>query len=71
MSVYQLSAREIYDTYAGDQTPADLLGQSRIDLATRLRIEEGLKEEEAYYAADQMLAYARQLIEGPLPQEEK
>lgn len=52
MSVYELSAREIYDSYARGADPADLLAQSRIDLATRLRVDEGLKQEEAYYAAD-------------------
>jgi len=44
--------------------PTELLRQSRIDLVTELRVEEGLKQEEAYYAADQMLAYARQLVEA-------
>jgi hypothetical protein len=64
MSVYELSAEEIYDSYAPGIEPADLLGSSRIDLATRLRVEEGLKQEEAYYAADQMLAHARQRVEA-------
>ncbi|MGD8625112.1 MAG: hypothetical protein PVJ34_11275 [Anaerolineae bacterium] len=64
MSVYQLNAQEIYETYAPGLDPADLLDQSRIDLATRLRVEEGLKQEEAYYAADQMLAFARQAVES-------
>lgn len=70
MSVYELSAEELYDSYAQGANPADLLGQSRIDLATRLRIEEGLKQEEAYYAADQMLAYARQRVEAQTTQNE-
>ena len=64
MSVYELSAREFYDSYAPDIDPADLLEQSRIELTTRLRVEEGLKQEEAYYAADEMLAYARQRVEA-------
>ena len=64
MSVYQLTAKELYDRYAEEVNPSDLLRQSRIDLATRLRVEEGLKQEEAYHAADQMLAYARQQVEA-------
>jgi hypothetical protein len=63
MSVYELSAKEIYDSYARGVDPVDLLGKGRVDLATRLRVEDGLKQEEAYYAADQMLAYARQTVE--------
>jgi len=62
MSVYEQSAREIYDSYAQRADPADLLRQSRIELATRLRVEEGFRQEEAYHAADQMLAYARQTV---------
>ena len=64
MSVYELSAEELYDSYAPEVDPADLLGKSRIDLAARLRVEEGLKQKEAYYVADQMLAYARQRVEA-------
>jgi hypothetical protein len=64
MSVYELSAQEIYDSYAPGADPADLVGQSRIELATRLRVEEGLKQEDAYYAADQMLAFARLRMEA-------
>jgi hypothetical protein len=63
MSIYQLSAKEIYDSYIGDITPPELLEQNREDLATRLRLEEDLEQEEAYHAADQMLAYARSLVE--------
>jgi hypothetical protein len=61
MSVYELSAREIYETYVGYQVPPDLLTEGREEIATRLRVEEGLRQEEAYYAADQILAYIRGL----------
>jgi hypothetical protein len=63
MSVFQLSAKEIYDAYIGDTTPPELLQKDRYEIATRLQVEEGLKEEASVYAADQMLAYARQLVE--------
>ncbi|MEJ2208637.1 MAG: hypothetical protein P8129_06325 [Anaerolineae bacterium] len=62
MSIYELSAREIYDTYAQQANPAELLNQSRMDLAARLRLAEGLSQEEALYAADQIQAQAQQLI---------
>jgi hypothetical protein len=67
MSVYELKPQEIYDSYAEGLDPAELLKQSRTDLATRLRVEEGLKQEEAYHAADQMLVYARQAVEARTP----
>lgn len=62
MSVYQLSAQEIYQTYIDDGTePAAVLRTGRMELATRLRVEEELKEEDAYFAADQIMAHAQQL----------
>jgi hypothetical protein len=68
MRVYELTAEDLYDSYAQGANPADLFGQSRIDLVTPLRVEEGLKQEEAYYAVDQMLAYARQRVEAQTKQ---
>ena len=62
VSIYELSAREIYDTYAQQANPAELLNQSRMDLAARLRLAEGLSQEEALYAADQIQAQAQQII---------
>ena len=64
MSVYELSATEIYDSYAQQIEPSQLVRNSRQDIAARLQVEEGLKQEEAYYAADQMLAFAWQQIEA-------
>ncbi|MFZ6028647.1 MAG: PRC-barrel domain-containing protein [Chloroflexota bacterium] len=59
MSVYELSAKEIYDSYARNNPPAVLLAQGRDGLAARLQVEEGLTDKEAYYAADQMLTFAQ------------
>lgn len=71
MSVYQLTPKELYVTYMEEQEPAQVVQESRIDLATRLRVDEGLSQEEAYHAADQILAHARNLVEaresGPQP----
>lgn len=62
MSIYELSAREIYETYAQQANPAELLEQSRMDLASRLRLAEGLSQEDALYAADQIQAHAQEII---------
>ena len=64
MTLEELSAREIYDTYANNREPASLIDEGRTALATRLRVVEGLAQRDAYYAADQILVYARQLVEG-------
>ena len=63
MSVYQLTAREIYDTYASGITPDQVMAQGRTTLATRLMVEEGLTEADAYYAADQMMEHAQRIID--------
>jgi hypothetical protein len=64
VSIYELTPRELFDTYIGDKDPAQVVEESRTDLATRLRVDEGLTQEEAYHAADQILAYAMDLIES-------
>jgi hypothetical protein len=66
MNVYELSPRELYDTYAGQRDPAKLLAKDRNEMAARLQMEEGLKDTEDYYAVDQMLIFARKLVEGTL-----
>jgi hypothetical protein len=67
VTVYQLTPKELYITYIGEKDPAEVIDESRIDLATRLRVDEGFTQEEAYHAADQILAYARDLIETEGP----
>jgi hypothetical protein len=63
MDVYELTARELYDTFADNADPMMLAEQGRDELATRLMTEEELDEEDAYYAADQILSYAQE--QGP------
>lgn len=63
-TVYQLNAREIYDTFAAQDDPADLIDQGRTSIAARLMVDEGLDEEAAYHAANQILLYADEEIEG-------
>jgi len=56
---YELSPDEIYATYAKNQKPTDMVGKSRTEIASRLMVEEGLNEEAAYFAADQILYVAQ------------
>jgi hypothetical protein len=59
MSVYQMSSREIYAAYVPDISPSALLDQGRDAIANRLMLHEQLPEDAAFYAADQILAYAQ------------
>jgi len=63
MNLYELTMREVYDSFAQEVDPAELLSQSRNELAARLQVEQGIKQEDAYYAVDQMRAYALQKIQ--------
>jgi hypothetical protein len=67
MSVSELSPRELYDAYAKGRDPAEVILQGREALAQRLRVEHGLRQEDAYYAADQILEAAQQLSAGQPP----
>jgi hypothetical protein len=67
MSVYELGARE-YNAYAEGRDPADVLAQGRDTLAQRLRVDHGLRQEDAYYAADQILEVAQQMRAGESPE---
>ena len=66
MDIYQLqelSAEEIYAHYCGGSDPGQLFDQGRTELATRLRVKAGLAQDAAYYAADQILVYAQELLD--------
>jgi ribosome-associated translation inhibitor RaiA len=56
--VYELSAQEVYATYAKGIKPAEFLERDRTEIASQLMLEEGLSEEAAYFAADQMMRVA-------------
>ncbi len=58
MGVYALTAMEIYDAYSHGRSPADLVNVDRARIATRLMLEENMDENAAYYATDELLAYA-------------
>jgi hypothetical protein len=70
MSVYELSARELFDAYGGGASPDHLLDEGRTAIATRLRTEEDLREKEAYFAADQMLAFAAEQLNSTTGRQE-
>lgn len=64
MSIFELTPLEIYNTYVEGEDPAALIEEGRSDLASRLRLESGLGEKEAHYAADQILARAQSMVDG-------
>lgn len=56
---YDLSADEVYATYAKNQKPTDVIRKSRTEIASELMVREGMNEEAAYFAADQILLVAQ------------
>lgn len=62
--VYELSADEVYATYARDADPSELINEGRTKLASKLMVEEGLSQDAAYYAADQIMRVAVENIEN-------
>lgn len=59
MSLYELSPKEVYDTYTAEVPPETLLKQARSQIASDLMINEKLDQESAYYAADLILEHAQ------------
>jgi ribosome-associated translation inhibitor RaiA len=53
--VYELTAREIYDTFSDRVDRADLDNLDRNAIASKLMLDEGLDQETAYHVADQIL----------------
>ena len=64
MSVYEMSANELYMAYGNNATPEELLDQGRTVIAQRLMNEEGLTQEAAYYATDRILEIAQEAIDS-------
>jgi ribosome-associated translation inhibitor RaiA len=56
----ELTAEEVYATYVKDQEPEKFLRKDRTEIASKLMMEEGLKQEAAYFAADQILRVAQE-----------
>lgn len=59
MNVFRMSPKEIYETFAGQADPQELVQQGRATLTAELMIKEGLLHEVAFYAADQLLEFAQ------------
>ncbi len=64
MSVYQLSAAELYEAYRNHRSPQELVGEGRTQIATRLMVDEQLDQEAAYFAADRIMEYAQKIVDG-------
>lgn len=58
---YELSADEIYATYAKGWDPEDVRSMDHTQIASRLMVEQGLTQDAADFAADQILLVAERL----------
>jgi hypothetical protein len=56
---YELTPDEVYATYAKNQKPTEVINKNRDEIASELMVKEGLTEEAAYFAADQILFVAQ------------
>ena len=59
---YDLSAEEIYATYAKGWQPDEILEMDRTEMIRHLMVEKGLTQDAADFAADQIFRYAEQRI---------
>ena len=58
---YELSPEEIYATYAKDWQPEEILRMDPTEIANRLVVEQGLAQDAADFAADQILLVAERI----------
>lgn len=58
---HELSAEEVYATYVEDDKPEELIKKGRTEIASKLMVEDGLNQEAAYFAADQILSTAEKI----------
>ena len=58
---YDLSADEIYATYAKGWQPEEVLQMDHTEIASRLMVEQGLTQDAADFAADQILLVAQRI----------
>jgi len=61
--VYELTPEEVYSTYARGEDPEEILRKSRTEIATKLMVDEGLAQDAAYFAADQIQSVAVQRVD--------
>jgi hypothetical protein len=65
VNVYELGATELYDMFVERMEPTAVVELGRDGIASQLMVDDGLDQESAYYAADQILARAEEMIAGP------
>lgn len=58
---YDLTADEIYATYAKGWQPEEILQMDHTEIASRLMVEQGLTQDAADFAADQILSVAERI----------
>ena len=58
---YELTADEIYATYAKGWQPEDVIRMDHTEIASRLMVEQGLTQDAADFAADQILLVAERI----------
>jgi ribosome-associated translation inhibitor RaiA len=61
---YELSAEEIYATYAKSWEPDEILEMDRTEIVSHLMVKEGLTQDAADFAADQILRVAERITSG-------
>lgn len=62
-NIYDLTPREMFDSYYMDLTPEEVSDLDRDGIATELMTKEGLSQQAAYYAADQILVHIQERSE--------
>lgn len=60
LDIRSLTPKEIYQTYVGDTISEETVSQGRERIAAQLMVKERLEQENAYFAADSILAYTAQ-----------
>jgi hypothetical protein len=63
MNVYEMAAEELYDAFCKNMDPQEVINQGRTAIAARLQTERGLKQDPAFYAADEVLTHAQFLLD--------
>ena len=58
-SIFDLTPRELFDSYLKDLTPEEVSELDRDAIAIELMTKEGLSQQAAYYAADQILVHVQ------------
>jgi ribosome-associated translation inhibitor RaiA len=61
---YDLTADEIYATYVKDWGPDEILEMDRAEIVSHLMVEEGLPQDAADFAADQIIRVAERITSG-------